>query len=118
MPGIPTPVYASLYPVVGVHCLYMPSAVVPVLYIEVLVMPRCALFSDMLKKRGLPEEETGLSPLRINPGNPGNLPNMAKKPATESSVAQGLPKSPNPSGTVTKPPLRLWPALSPVSLLG
>jgi len=39
---------------------------------------------------------------------------MAKKPATESLRAQGIPKSSNPSGDSLPPPPRLGPALSAV----
>ena len=42
---------------------------------------------------------------------------MTNKPATESAVVQGVPKSLNPSRSVTRPPSVLQPATLPVSLL-
>jgi len=50
--------------------------------------------------------------LRIMPSQPGNLPIMAKKPATDSTRAQGRRESANPSRSDVKPPSVLQPALS------
>ena len=60
----------------------------------------------------------GFSPLRINsfPGRKGL--ERANKPATESTVTQGRQETSNPSRSDVKPPVRLEPALSPVSLVG
>ena len=58
-----------------------------------------------------------LSPLRINtsPARKGAI--MAKKPATESTRAQGCREYANPSDSDAKPPSRSWAASFPVSLL-
>ena len=42
---------------------------------------------------------------------------MANNSDTESTLAQGIPESPNPLTTALKPPLRLERASFPVSLL-
>jgi len=42
--------------------------------------------------------------LRINPAQPGNVPNVTNNSATESTCAQGEQESPNPSKDDVKPP--------------
>ena len=68
--------------------------------------------------KGTPVRREASFSLRINLFSQGNLPNSAKKPDTESTLAQGPPEYPNPSGTALKPPEELEHALLPVSLLG
>ena len=62
------------------------------------------LLIRMSKREGFLRRESSLFPLRINLLPQGNLYIRAKKPATESTVAQGRQESFNPSKSDTKPP--------------
>ena len=61
---------------------------------------------------GIPLRKEAFLTLRIIPPEPGNSPDMTKKPVTESPVAQGRQESPNPSRSALRPPSRLEPAFS------
>jgi len=65
-----------------------------------------------LKRQGYAGGKRLFLLLRINPSQPGNLSKRAKKPGTESTLAQGPPFYPNPSKSDLKPPSRLEQALS------
>ena len=71
-----------------------------------------ALLAGVSTERASCLRKEGFLTSGINHPQGGNGPIMAKKPATESTCAQGTAKPLNPSATVLKPPLRLQPALS------
>ena len=70
-------------------------------------IPGCWCFTLLvrrLEREGMDAQRGLLSPLRINlPAQPKRRI-MAKKPATESTVAQGARESVNPSRSDVKPP--------------
>jgi len=57
-----------------------------------------AALLGMSKRLGYAGGNVSLFPSGINPAGPGNSSIMANKPGTESTCAQGLPESRNPSG--------------------
>ena len=65
-----------------------------------------------LEERGRVSRETLLLALRINLFPARNLPIKAKKPATESHVAQESQECVNPSRSVARPPARSRAAFS------
>ena len=88
--GIHHPIYASLPPYVGCTCLpvYMPPrCTLPTRSLSSSVM---SVIPGLLKRRGSLRPKGSLFTLRINPSQPEKGPERTKKPATESTVAQGM----------------------------
>jgi len=75
--------------------------------IDVDKRTRCATLNGTSTRVGFPLRNREVFTLRINPDPRGNSPGTSKKPATESTRAQGPPECSNPSRVDLKPPLRL-----------
>jgi len=70
----------------------------------------CTLFRHINSGR-VGSEKVSILLSEINLPAPGNRPELTKKPATESRVAQGAQEYANPYSLALKPPSRSWTAL-------
>jgi len=91
----------------GVHSLPVALGVPEMVYLAVMLLHRFTLLVRRLKRRGLPGQKGAFFTLRIKPSRPGNGPNVVKKPATESTPAQGTSECQDPSSSDLKPPLKV-----------